>query len=68
MRAGIAIAALLGVVSLSVAAQAQSPVYQDACGGGCAPAASACGGGSCLSGVNLGYRDKARQVLNPTLL
>ena len=66
MRAGIAIAALLGVAGFSVTACAQTPmsnfgptpVYQDVgCAGGCGvPAAGpACGGGSCLSGVNLGY-------------
>ena len=78
MRAGIAIAALLGVAGFSVAACAQSPcaggcgttpVYQEAascgcnsgsCGGGCG-----LGNGGGLSGINLGYRDKARQVLNP---
>ena len=70
MRAGIAIAALLGVAGFSVAACAQAPVssygpapvyqgapvYQDACAGGCAPAASTDGP----------IRSRLSTALNPT--
>jgi len=53
MRAGIAIAALLGVAGFGVAACAQSPVYHDAgCSGGCSTPVASCS--SCDSGCALG--------------
>ena len=65
MRAGIAIVALWGVASFSVAAWAQapisnfvgtSPVHQNAAGCGCgAPAASACEAGGCGAAAGGGF-------------
>ena len=61
MRAGIAIAALLGVASFSAIACAQSPVYQNACGGGgCGvPAGPA-------SGIRNTLSERVRTTLDPT--